>query len=321
MTRRKGDRVDLVAERRLAVKRARVLVKQEPHEISVEMWLSSYRGLFPDERTQKAREDEAHMLRPFRRVHGGKKMWEVTAMMAQGWALRHPGQVPWLRRAWEKAVLMQVAPVNVWRVVELPKRTTPRRRAPTDGEFTSILANCANRGADGWWVSYHDLVVVAAYTGARQGGLLALRRGDVDAEAGRMTVTEKGGKTRELVLCGLARVAMERQLAYTIPRLHIAHNDLGLRALVWRGPDHRELTPYRVQKAWRQVCGDFPGPFHCLRHYATAWLERQGVAPLDIAVQLGHIDAQGRPYTRLVERVYGHPEAADALERVARAVA
>ena len=50
------------------------------------------------------------------------------------------------------------------------------------------------------------------------------------------------------------------------------------------------------------------------------WLAAQGVEERDIAVQLGHTDAMGRPYTRLVQRVYVHPSHDAALERIEEAI-
>jgi integrase len=321
-----SDRVDWPAEEKLAKQRARVLPRTKPAEVTVEVWLSCYHLLFPDGRSEVTRRHNLDQLRPLRRAHGKVRMVEFTPMMAQAWALEHPTQVPFLKRAWRKAVLMQVAPVNVWRLVEMPRRTKEKRRPPTDVELARIRQECLLRARTPvsaqqlrpWptlWPTFYDMVTVAAYTGTREGGLIRLRRPDVDLDAGRMIVTEKGAKTRTLVLCGPGLEAVrraveqwEREDAWmTAPR----------NPLLWLSPRREPLSNQLVQKAWREVRGDFPHGFHALRHYAATWLAAQGVDPLDIAIQLGHTDSQGRPYERLVRRVYDHPDPDAALARLA----
>lgn len=309
----RGPSAERKAEQALAKKRARVLTMTKPDEVSVEQWLSSYMAVFPSERSEKAEREHLSMLRAFRTAHGQTKVCEVSALLAQAWALEHPGQVRHLSRAWRKAVLMGVAPVNVWRLVELPKRETERRRPPTELELRGILEACDARARLGerWWQEFARMIEVAAYSGAREGGLIGLRRVDLDLLAGRMTVTEKGAKTRAIALVGPAREAMERQLAWT------RHID----GLVFHTRRGRRLTGWSVQEAWRQVRGSFPHGFHSLKHFAATWLQAQGIDPRDVAIQLGHTDREGRPRVELQERVYVHPDAEEALRRIDEAVA
>jgi integrase len=311
--------VDWPAEEKLAKQRARVLPRMKAAEVTVEMWLSCYHLLFPDGRSEITRRHNLDQLRPLRRAHGKTRMAEFTPMMAQAWALEHPTQVPFLKRAWRKAVLMQVAPVNVWRLVEMPKRVKERRRPPTDEELFAILGRATDLGGerDEWWLGFRSMIQVAAFSGAREGGLIRLRRSDVDLEAGRMVVTEKGEKTRTLALCGpgLASAAL------AVARWEMeAQHKVRRREELWLSQSGGPLTNQLVQKAWREVRGDFPHGFHALKHYAATWLAAQGVDPLDIAIQLGHTDAAGRPYERLVRRVYDHPDADAALARLASKV-
>lgn len=352
MPRRRGDEIDWEAEETLVKARARVLRRMKPHEVTVEMWLSAHHLLFPDERSERTRRVEMSMLRGLRKAHGKVKMMEFTPMQAQAWALKHPGHVRYLKRAWRKAVLMQCAPMNVWNVVELPRAKGERRRPPTADELNRSLIACRAfaEGRDPWWRLFGLMIEVAAYTGAREGGLIRLTRPDVDLEARRATVTEKGDKTRQVVLCGPSLQAMSAASTFEWPWCECAatlvngsactqcgklalfqrypnrpskperHSPL-VRAHIFRWKDGTLLTADRVQKAWREVQGDFPHPFHSLRHYAATWLAAQGVDPLDIAVQLGHMDREGRPYERLVKRVYDHPDPNVALERVAERVA
>jgi integrase len=308
------------AARALAKKRARVLAMMAPGDVSVDLWLSSYLGLFPSERSEKAEREHLSMVRAFRTAHGDVKVRDVTPLLAQAWAMENPGQVRHLSRAWRKAVLMGVAPVNVWRLVEMPARTGERRRPPSETELAAIIAACearvSSRLGEAWWLSFRDMILVAAYSGAREGGLIALRRSAVDLRAGRMMLTEKGGKTRTVVLCGPGRPAMERQL-----RVRLVCLPAPQRHLVFVSQRWKPLTGAVVQKAWREVRGDFPHGFHSLRHYAATWLRAQGVDERDVAIQLGHTDAEGRPLVQLQDRVYVHPDPEEALRRIERAVA
>lgn len=252
------------------------------------------------------------MLRPFRRKHGTERMWELTAIDAQAWALRHPAQVKLLEQAWKKAVVMGVAPFNVWSIVETPPRTKPRVRPPTEDELEAIIGRASSPpGLPPVPMRAHcplsDLITVAAYSGARQSGLLSLRRNDIRAE--RITVTEKGEKTRDVLLLGRAPAAIERQLMRR-PVTGGTSNPL-----LW------DVGQKVLQRQWRDVRGDFPHGFHSLRHFHATWLAEQGVDPLDIAVQLGHTDSEGRPYERHVRRVYDHPDPDRALARIAERLA
>lgn len=302
-------------ERKRAKAQARQMRTMVPERISVDTWLGGYRCLFPETRSDRTVNDHAIMLMPFRRAHGSKRMHDITAIEAQAWTLKHPAQVKLLRQAWAKAVVMRVAPFNVWVIVEKPPRAKPKVRPPTEEEFLNAHAN-----ASGWLSATDtgrhlvstplgDLILVAAYTGARQSGLLGVRRSHVDLEAGRMTVTEKGEKTRQVLLLDPAPEAIRRQMV----RRPLGGSE-GNDPILWG------MTAKTLQKQWRAVRGDFPHGFHSLRHFHATWLAEHGVDALDIAVQLGHTDSEGRPYERHVRRVYEHPDPEMALGRIAAKV-
>lgn len=299
-------------ERKRAKAQARQMRTMAPERISVDTWLGGYRCLFPETRSDRTVNDHAIMLMPFRRAHGSKRMHEITAIEAQAWTLKHPAQVKLLRQAWAKAVVMRVAPFNVWAIVEKPPRAKPKVRPPTTGELAAALFNARGGDGDGVCESHtplSDLILVAAYSGARQSGLLGVRRSHVDLEAGRMTVTEKGEKTRSVLLLGDAPEVVARQMRRR-PLGGSAGND----PILWK------MTTKTLQKQWRAVRGDFPHGFHSLRHFHATWLAERGVDALDIAVQLGHTDSEGRPYERHVRRVYEHPDPEMALGRIAAKV-
>lgn len=291
--------------------------------VRVQAWLDGHRFLFPDERSDLTKYQHHRIFQAFIRKYGSRYMHDITAIECQAWALKHPLHVRFLRRAWDRAVQMQIVPLNVWKLVTMPRSSRAKPCAPSAEELALIVQRTQERE----WPGFLHMIGVAAYTGARRGGLMGLRRSDVDLADERMTLTEKGKKTRTVVLAGPARDAMHEQFALRARHLWQVAGGLTDRSpLVFVNSEatkdhdrHKRLTADMVQSRWQAVRGDFPWGFHSLRHYAATWLDEQGVSREDIAVQLGHTDVQGRPNPRMAERVYVHPDPEIALERVARA--
>jgi integrase len=274
-------------------------------------WFDAWERYFPDDRSPTTAKHDAYMLRDFASAYGRLALAEVNPLMAQKWALGHPSQVRYLRYVWDKALAMQLVTVNPWRLVQMPKRTEPPRGVPSLEQLDAAIDLARSR--DGWWPEFADLVEFTAFTGARLGGVAGLTRGAVDVERRRAVLLEKGDRRRTVVLTGRALAAA----ACSLDRRSWA----GPGCRVWRSPRRRPLTADSIGKAWREIRGDFDGPFHSLRHFAGTWLAGQGVDERDIAIQLGHFDRAGRPYTHLVRRVYVHPDHSDALARIERATA
>ena len=290
---------------------ARKIRKLPPTDITVGLWLVGFREFFPTERNAESAVHDAYMLKPFIERHGRKLLSAVTALMAQEWANKNPGQVRYLREAWEKAIVVDFVQFNVWSAVRLPKRSIPQRPVPSQDQLDAALARARTLG--GWYAEeFADLVRVAAYTGVRSGGLAALERQAVDLEAKRVTVTEKGRKTRLVALLGPAHDAAYRACL----RWEVERVDWLGRPLLFRSKRGKPLNREIIGSAWGEIRGDFPGPFHSLKHFAGTWLAREGVDERDIAIQLGHTDSEGRPYTQLVRRVYNHPDHDEALARI-----
>lgn len=286
----------------------------------VDTWLGGYRGLFPDTRAPKTMYDQAAMLKPFRARYGDRTMASITAIEAQDWTLKHPCQVRQLMRAWNFAVLMQVVPLNIWKGLVKAPRTKEKRRAPTAEEYARILAASEVKG----WDVFSRMIVIAAHTGVRRAGLIGVRRTDVDFNTGRMRVTEKGNKTRMVALLGPSKDALLEQFAlrerhgWGGPRLAPVNGGPPVALVFVSEAPHSLMTGSRVKHSWAAVRGDFPHGWHSLRHYATTWMMSQGLDPLDVATQLGHIDAHGRPYARYVDQIYDHnrPDPEEALQRL-----
>lgn len=302
------------AQAREAGKRIR---KMKPEDVTVGLWLLAWETFLEVPRSRSTVVRERQIVGPLMRSELGLlRMSELRRVPAQAWILQHPAQLKFLRRLWKLAILNGFTMDNVWLDVVIPRRRPSQRRPPSSAELAAIVARARGRG--GWHEQvFADLVLVAAYTGMRSGGVCALTRLDVNLGAGRMNLHEKGAKDRTVAVCGPAVPALARAVAVDYP----AWPGYRGHALVWRTTEGHQLSPDYVGRAWRTVRGDFPYGFHSLKHFAATWLHEQGVSDLDIAVQLGHTDSMGRPYAQLVERRYRHYDTGAALDRIARIAA
>jgi integrase len=287
----------------LPIQAARRVKELPPHDVTVGLWLTAWLMFFPSERSEETAAHDDAMLQPFIRRHGRKLLSAVTPLMAQQWAVAHPAQVRYLRRAWEKAVLMQFVQFNVWKVVEPPRRMKPTRGVLTMEQLDMALANA--RELRGWYLQFADLVEMAAFTGARLGGMCRMERSEVDLATRRVMLLEKGEKERTVVLTPRALEAAERALKRSKGR-----------KLLFVSARRTRLDRHKITPAWHRIRGDIDLPFHSLKHFAGTWLASLGVDERDIAIQLGHTDSQGRPYVHLVRRIYVHPDHTAALDRI-----
>lgn len=180
------------------------------------------------------------------------------------------------------------------------------------------------------------LIAVAAWTGVRPGELFALRWGDVDFDRGELRVREqfnsktgrygptKNSFPRTVVLtpgAGEALRGLPRHVAddlvfhtkqgkpYTGRTHHYAWNPVR-KAFVASLPETHHLR----QRLAASADDDFD--FYELRHFCATYLLELGLAPADVALQLGHRDGGA-----LVMSTYGHPSEDAARERIRQAFA
>jgi integrase len=276
--------------------------------MTVAEWIACWETFLP-QRAASTVKREAQILGPFVRAHGDELVCDVDRAMAQRWAVAHPAQIKCLRRCWRVAIAAGETAENPFETVVLPpKRKTPKYRPPTKEELDLAVTNCHVAG--GWCAkTFSKVVQVMAYTGARPGGICVLEPEDVNFDIHRIQLLEKGNKTRIVVLPPVAEIAL---------RGAMADNPWG--RTVFRSPFRKPLTVDQIGRCWREVRGDYPYPVRALRHYAATWLHGLGADDLDIAVQLGHTDDQGRPYPEHVQRTYRHFDNAGALNRLERLV-
>lgn len=166
------------------------------------------------------------------------------------------------------------------------------------------------------------LVLFAAYTGIRPGELAALRWSDLDLANRRATISRaldgqggikapKNGKSRRIVLAPPALRALGMLARPLDDDDTVFHTRRGRRltkgtlAYLWRP----------IVAAWRQS-GGRDLDLHELRHACATLLLERGLAPADVAVQLGHTDGG-----QLVMTLYGHPDEDRARDRLDMAFA
>ena len=105
--------------------------------------------------------------------------------------------------------------------------------------------------------------------------------------------------------------AKAREAIEAVPRLEGVE-------LVFPGPSGRQLWSSSFSWIWKPVRSAFGRPtmaLHELRHFCATYLLELGLAPADVAVQLGHTDGGA-----LLMSTYGHPSDRAARARITAAM-
>jgi integrase len=204
-----------------------------------------------------------------------------------------------LKKALRQAVLDTLVPRNVCDAVKPPQvhrgEVTPL--SPTEVKALLMAASGDRLEA---------LYVVAVYTGLRQGELLGLKWGDLDLDAGKLTVQrslafdgtlnlpKRKNSRRTVTLTRTAQDALKRH------RARQNEERLGVGA---RWTDMALVFPNRLGKPmdannlyhrdWKNLLeraglSDRGFTFHALRHTFATTLLRQNVNPKIVQHQLGH---------------------------------
>ncbi|MDQ6730310.1 MAG: site-specific integrase [Actinomycetota bacterium] len=249
---------------------------------------------------------------------GSEKLAEVTRpeakRLANAWS-RNTTRVA--RTMWADALRDGLCQHNPFTNLRLE---TPKGRkditALTEPEIAR-LAQVAGEQHGDYAEEASALVLFAAYTGVRPGELAALRWCDLDIPNRRATIsraldgqggikTPKNGKPRRIVLPPPALRALGM-----VPR------PLDQEDTIFHTPRGKRLTKGTLAYLWRPIVaasragGGRDLDLHELRHACATLLLERGLAPADVAVQLGHTDGG-----RLVMTLYGHPNEDRARDRL-----
>jgi len=257
-----------------------------------------------------------YALNALRSEFGERRLDSIDRPEARAWARRSPhANARVVRAMYGDALLDGLVDFNPFAGLRLQqprgrKDLTALSEAEIDG-----LADRALQALDLDMASVmRAMILVAGYCGPRPGELFALGwsdvradeldiRGSIDA-TGQMKAP-KNGKPRTIVLPPKPRQA----LAELPRRVDVPW--------VFSTPRGRRFSKGSLRYWWTPVRSAFGRPrleFYELRHACATLLLERGLAPQDVAVQLGHSDGG-----RLVQEVYGHPSEAAARERLKRA--
>lgn len=142
-----------------------------------------------------------------------------------------------------------------------------------------------------------DLWAVALGTGMRRGELLALRHGDVDLEAARLTVEVALAQIGGAVQLKRPKTGRSRTLSIDASTLgHLERRIRGSRtdgadAPLFARPDGSHLLPSRISDVWRGYVRTLDLPpirLHDLRHTHATLLLAAGVPIKVVSERLGH---------------------------------
>jgi integrase len=262
----------------------------------------------------------AERVKPFAKAYERRRMDSITVEEARSWAVRHRGQLLSLRAMFNDARRSGMVINNPFRELGI-ERSRGRRDLASEwltAKDVERLAQCGREvhADSGYGDTMAGLLVFAAYTGLRPGELYALRRDDLGAQTlevkraadsrTRALTMPKNGRARTVVYPARAREAVE-----SVPQL------LGVE-LVFPGPSGVQLWSSSFSWLWKPVRAAFGRPsmaLHELRHFCATYLLELGLAPADVAVQLGHTDGGA-----LVMSTYGHPSDRAARARITAAL-
>lgn len=181
---------------------------------------------------------------------------------------------------------------NPIRRVSKLKEPSGRVRYLSENERDRLLEACRDSEND----SIYLIVLLALSTGMRRGEILGLTWGDINTDAGLITIPDpKNGEVRSVPIVG------EVSLLFT-ERSKIRRIDT---SLVFPSTLKREgkIKPLLVRASWEKVLAeagikDFR--FHDLRHTAGSYLAMSGASEREIQEILGHRTTQmTKRYTHL----------------------
>lgn len=286
-----------------------------PNHESVAEWRDRWLILFP-----RPKESSTRVLKEktkaFSAKHGRLPLNGVTKAMAREWAIQHPSHTPGLRAMWNDARRVDLVDTNPFERLGL---AGPGKRH-LDPDWLTLeqvhdLADTGLRVHGSWGPVMRAMVLFAAYTGVRFGELVALEWPDLGADTvtvrrqadskAKITTSPKSGKARIIAYPSAAREAVERMPV------------MAEQVTVFAAPRGGRLWQPNFSVYWKATRAAFGRPdmkWHELRHLCATHLLALGLAPHEVAAQLGHQDGGA-----LVMSTYGHPSEKAARARVLQA--
>lgn len=260
---------------------------------------------------------------------------EVDRPLARAFARQYPHRKNTLSAMFTDAMHDGVVKVNPFHGLALPAPRGRKDILPLTEEEVELLGNCALAVHEDEHVrwTWLGLIKFLAYVGCRPGEAFALRHENLDYQNEEVLIeralvngvedTPKNGRARlvvfpihahDAVACASWKSNSDR--VFTAPRGGTFNKSQSFR--YWdpiRREFERRLSPQRREQL-RRARGDKPLALYELRHFCATYLLDKGMAPEDVAYQLGHTDGG-----RLVVSTYGHPNEQLILDRLKGAYA
>lgn len=314
-------------------------------------WLRQLQARAADEHdkfkasTAQGRDDAT---KGFAKLHGDKRMGEVTVDDALDWLLGDGDERPqrrWthggLRAMFSAARLAGVVDTNPFAGLGLARGRGRKHLVVLEVDQVHELAD---KALDTWGektgATIRALILTAAFVGMRPAELYGLSWSDIDwtdseinvgwqysPKGRKLAKTEthlaftrpKNGETRRIVLTPQAREALASLPRPVGPKIERGPDRQPADPLVFRGGRGGPITGRTQHYYWDPVRKSFGSPtmdFYELRHFCGSWMLNVLELPQqDVAHQLGHTDGGA-----LVMELYGHPSADLARTRIKRAM-
>ena len=267
-------------------------------------------------RSESTNIHNSERIKRFVERYADKPMSAITRDTARAWCADRKSDLGALSAMFNDARKERFITENPFSELGIPKS---KGRDNLAGDWLTVddvehLAESARRIHTGLMADMMpELIRFAAYSGLRQGELVALKHADLQGDeihvqrqlnknTGKIELP-KGGKKRRIAFLPQARAAYER-----LPRLHDE--------LIFTNKRKQIITQSSLHGYWspaKALAGRPEIAFHELRHFCASFLLDQGVDAAAVAIQLGHSNAQ------LIYKTYGHPSERAARNRIMNA--
>lgn len=283
---------------------------------TVQSFAARWLTVFPRPKASTNKHNQERIAR-FAGEYGRRRIDSVTVEEARAWAVQHRSELAALRAMFGDARKLDLVKHNPFAALGLEQ--SRRRNVKPDwltAHDIDRLTETARTVHGEYGPVMAAMVTFSAYTGVRPGELYALEWADLRgtsihihraADSKTRTVsTPKNGRAREIVYPRQARAAVE-----AMPRFHEQET-------VFVAPQGGRLWAPHFNWLWNPVRAAFGRPkmaYYELRHFTATHLLNLGLAPWEVAVQLGHTDNG-----KLVMDTYGHPSDMAARARILAAL-
>lgn len=267
-------------------------------------------------------QNNASQAKHFGNFFAGRELESITREEFYRYGQVHPGAARYARTMLGDYTDAKLIAENVAEGVSIPRRPTKTVIVPTAEEIQKLHDRAWSLKAHGDHLvlgALSEMIVIAAYTGLREGELRALAepdilyRPEVDGSRFPQRLNVEYSINRNEELKDPKTASSEATIAIFAPirsTIHVAKPGPGKQTSV---RPHRlfDITRGQRQRAWDKVrrLAGVSVTWHSLRHFCATWLLDNDAAIDDVALQL-------RCSVEEVRQTYGHPNREAALQRL-----